>query len=359
MDRATPARRKGCVCSCAMDRVDPPPPPPREGPSLVERLRASPVTVALFAINTVVFLLAESKGSTTDTATLIRFGAVEPLHVWSGEYWRLASYMFLHIGWIHFLWNTAMGVSMCMLLERALGRWRFFVLYLASGIAGGAATTLVMAPVVSAGASGALFGILGATLALRRRQLPSWPAMLRDPPSRNTFIMTAIWIAIGSRASFNNQAHLGGMIAGALMAWIFTAPSRVARVWGWAAFAAAFGALLVFATKPWMLGHTTPEPPAPFAEYDEDNPLFKRCEAGDKVACNTLMLREPEPPVDLLKLACETGDHDACGAQGWAVANGKGTPKDPDRGTKLMADACDHGSAWSCRLAKGAPLDEK
>ncbi|HEY8080225.1 MAG TPA: rhomboid family intramembrane serine protease, partial [Labilithrix sp.] len=193
-----------------MDRVEPP-----KEPTLIERLRASPVTVALFAINAVVFLIAESKGSTTENATLIRFGAVEPLHVWSGEYWRLGSYMFLHIGWIHLLWNTAMGFSMCTVLERVIGRWRFLALYLVSGIAGGAATTLVTAPVISAGASGALFGIIGALLALRRRRLPSWSAATRDPMMRSTLFQLALFVGITMIPQFglhlNHRAHFGGM----------------------------------------------------------------------------------------------------------------------------------------------------
>jgi hypothetical protein len=265
--------------------------------------------------------------------------------------------MFLHIGWVHFLWNTAMGFSMCTVLERVLGRWRFLVLYLVSGIAGGAATTLVMAPVVSAGASGALFGIIGATLALRRRQLPSWSAAWKDPPTRSTLFQIAIWTVIGMTVmSFNNKAHFGGMIAGAVMAWIFTERRPVARVWEWAGFAAGFLALLVFATRPWMLGQTPPAP-NPFAEYDESNPIFQRCQKGETVACHTLALRESDPPVDLFHALCATGDRDACGAEGWAVANGKGAPKDAARGAQLMADACTNGSAWSCGLAKGAPLE--
>ncbi|HEY8073102.1 MAG TPA: hypothetical protein VIF62_03315, partial [Labilithrix sp.] len=130
------------------------------------------------------------------------------------------------------------------------------------------------------------------------------------------------------------------------------------RKWEWAAFAVGFAALLVFATRPWMLGRMAPEA-TPFADYDESNPLFQRCEKGETVACHTLALRESDPPVDLLHAQCEAGDHDACGAEGWAIANGKGAAKDAARGATLMAGACTSGSAWSCALAKGAALDSK
>jgi membrane associated rhomboid family serine protease len=349
--------------------AQPPPeaqPPAREGPTLLERLRGAPVTAALFAINTVVFLVAESKGSTTSHETLLRFGAVEPAHVWAGEYWRLGTYMFLHIGWIHFLWNTAMGFAMCTTMERVLGKWRFLLLYLASGLAGGAATTLVQAPVISAGASGALFGVIGATLAIRRRQLPSWSAAWRDPPTRSTLVNIAIWTVIGMTAmSFNNKAHFGGLVVGAAMAWIFTSRRPLPL---WAAFGVVYGAVLLFACKPWMrgvaqgalsrtyeAGGTSP----PLADYDEANPLFRRCTAGDMVACHTLALREREPDVALLHTVCGAGDEDACAAEGWATAHGRGVPPDADKGAALLASACDAGSAWGCRLASGAPLDDR
>lgn len=59
--------------------------------SWVARIRGAPVTVALTAVNVAVFLFAETHGGTTDVATLLRFGAVEPHLVWAGQYWRLAT----------------------------------------------------------------------------------------------------------------------------------------------------------------------------------------------------------------------------------------------------------------------------
>ena len=100
-----------------------------------ERLRGAPVTVGLTAINVAFFLLAESSGSTRDASTLLRFGAVESQHVWAGQYWRLASYMFLHIGWAHLLWNSYASFGWCVRVERTLGHGRFLAVYLLSGLA--------------------------------------------------------------------------------------------------------------------------------------------------------------------------------------------------------------------------------
>src|SRR5262245_28347295 len=106
----------------------------REKPTLVDQIRVAPITFALIAVNVVVFLWAESHGGTTSIGVLLTFGASERLHVWSGEYWRLITPMFLHIGWPHLLWNAYASIGWCVDVERALGKRRFLAVYLASGI---------------------------------------------------------------------------------------------------------------------------------------------------------------------------------------------------------------------------------
>lgn len=221
-------------------------------PGFFQRAKMAPITFGLAAINLAVMLWAENVGKTTDTVTLLQFGAAEPLHVWAGEYWRVATCMFLHIGWIHFAWNTYASVGWCTAIERALGKGRFLFLYLVSGIGAGClsmATAAIFGPKVSAGASGAMFGIIGATLAIRRRMLPSNAAFFADKGIRSTLIQIGIWTAIGLTAlNMDNSAHLGGLITGFAIAWIFT--SRV-RSKLWPAFAVAMATIGVFAVRPW------------------------------------------------------------------------------------------------------------
>lgn len=222
-------------------------------PGLLERLRAAPVTFALIAIDFAVFGWAESTGSTTDEGTLLRFGAAEPLHVWAGEYWRVATCMFLHIGIVHILMNSYMAVGWATALERSVGKARFLTIYLLSGVAGGCASVasgILFGPRISAGASGALFGVLGATFAIRRRLFPSWAAFWADRGVRSVALQVGIWTAIGFQIHLDNAAHLGGLVAGALAAWLFTSPSP-ARSRGWVALAAGLAALFVFAARPW------------------------------------------------------------------------------------------------------------
>lgn len=223
---------------------------PRE-PSLVERLKLSPITFFLAAVNVAVFAWAESTGRTTETVTLLRFGAMEPVHVWAGEYWRLATCMFLHIGWMHLLWNTYASIGWCAAVERALGKRRFLFVYLASGLAGGCASSigsLLFDSRVSAGASGAMFGIVGATLAIRRLQLGSFAAFKSDRAVRSTLVNIAIWTVIGLTAlRMDNSAHFGGLVTGALATWLLVSKGIGRRV----AFAVAYAALVVVAIRPW------------------------------------------------------------------------------------------------------------
>jgi rhomboid protease GluP len=221
--------------------------------SYVDTLKRSPVTTTLCVINIAVMLVAQLTTNEVDsTDTLLRFGAVEPLHVWSGDYWRLVTCMFMHIGWVHLLWNTWAGFGWSAGVERSLGALRFLTVYLLSGIAGGCFSVigawLVGKGHLSAGASGALFGMVGAVVAIRRRELGSFSALTKDPFIRANAANTAIWVAIGVWMGFDNWAHFGGLTAGALATWLFVA--RGPR-WNWALYAAGFAVLVVNAIRPW------------------------------------------------------------------------------------------------------------
>ncbi len=195
------------------------PTPPRP-PTFAEQLKAAPVTVGLLTICVVVFALAEQDGSTKDNATLIRFGASFRPLVWSGQWWRLLTAMFLHIGPVHLLWNVVMGFGWCAHAERTLGSLRFLVLYLASGVAGVAAS-VIGHEVVSAGASSALFGVIGMVFVHQRLVVGSWAEFWANPNNQRFVMNTALWFGLGLFLNFDNYAHGGGFIAGAALAWGF------------------------------------------------------------------------------------------------------------------------------------------
>jgi rhomboid protease GluP len=325
--------------------------PPRD-PTFAERVRAAPVTFALVAINVAVFLIDRALDG-----ALIRRGQVDSVHVWAGEYWRLATHMVFHGGWVHLLMNCAMSIWLVSVVEAALGKRRFIFAYVVSGLAGGmACTVLLNGPTV--GASGAIYGIVGALLALRWRQLRSIQAITSDRPTRSLLVQIAIWSVIGMSTNISNRAHFGGLITGGIVAWIMTAPRRRKEMW--IAFTIVFLAALVFAVKPWLRG------PAAAAVQEaatrqalRDQALLEPCDRGVRAACYAYELTLPDEVGDTtrdLEPACNQGEQDACGARGWALAHGRaGVVRDEARGNAMMNDACAKGSEWSCRLARGSP----
>jgi len=194
-------------------------------------MRAAPATVVIFAICVGVFIAAERAGSTQSPATLLQFGAVERNLVWAGQFWRLATSMFLHIGLMHLFWNGWFGFKLCAAAERELGSWRFLALYLGSGIVG-SAVSVMGHEAVSAGASGALFGVVGFRLVALRLQFGSWRAFTQHPGIRRELIWIAAWFVIGVFAHFDNYAHGGGLLFGGLFTWALAAgPDRRKRRW--------------------------------------------------------------------------------------------------------------------------------
>lgn len=213
-------------------------------PSPPEQARAQPRTVprtlvvwAITAINVAVFLAMEASGGSTSTRTLILFGAkVNPL-VAHGEYWRLLTAVFIHIGLMHLVFNLIALLTFGRLAEAIYGHWRFLAVYIVSGITG-AAFSYFFSRDVSAGASGAIFGIAGALaifFAVNRNKGP-----IAGQGQLGTIVaLLAINAVFGiTNPMIDNWAHGGGLIAGAaLAAWLtprfepITAPEGVQTGW--------------------------------------------------------------------------------------------------------------------------------
>lgn len=214
--------------------------PPEAPPTLFQRLRAAPVSTTLFAICIVVFAIAERDGSTQSIPTLLKFGATSRELVWRGEYWRLFTSMFLHIGAVHLIWNIVAGFSWTAPFEQVMRPVRFLVIYLLSGLAG-SAVSVIGHDAVAAGASGALFGVIGGVIVLQCKVLGSWSALWAQPDIRRNLVMMLIWLGIGPIAGFDSFAHLGGMLAGAALTW-----TLVPMHWGNFSAAVAAVALTVW-----------------------------------------------------------------------------------------------------------------
>lgn len=191
--------------------------------------RAVPVTMALVAANVLVsVIIGVLFGSTGDIGALVLAGANLKPAVATGEWWRLPASMFLHVGLLHLVLNMYGLWILGKLVEQMVGSVRYFAIYMASGLCGAVASFALGPPGVSAGASGAVFGVLGAAvaeLALRRKE---YPGRWRGALLRNLLFLTAANVAIGFYyEAIDQSAHLGGLVAGAVLAAVLSRRGRL------------------------------------------------------------------------------------------------------------------------------------
>ena len=177
------------------------------------------ITWLLLAINILVWLLMQLVGGflNQDVDILLRFGAMFGPLIATGEYWRLFTAMFLHANLIHLFFNCFALFIFGRLVEGVYGSARFTTIYVLAGLSGGVLSYMFNKTAIAVGASGAIFGILGALAAyfLVNRE------DLGEMGRRNlTGLATiaAINLAIGLLIpNIDNWAHFGGLAGGFIM----------------------------------------------------------------------------------------------------------------------------------------------
>ena len=191
-----------------------------------------PVSFALLTVNFVVFLVifaAERDLSAQDLGRLVwgvsspslaRWGADVGALVSAGQWWRLVSAVFIHIGIIHLAFNSYALIFIGPLLEELLGKERFLVLYIFTGAFGFLVSNWYYGPwLTTAGASGAVFGLIGAGIVFSKRW-SQWGSMLGQQLVHWAIYGFGYGLVIGA----NNAAHFGGFVAG--VAFAFLLPNR-------------------------------------------------------------------------------------------------------------------------------------
>jgi rhomboid protease GluP len=179
--------------------------------------RKAPVTMALLVIIAIVFAFEVLTHAYDDGEKLLAMGALSHDLVFRGQIWRLITYMFLHGGWPHWLANSWALYQLGTLYEALFGSKRFAAIYFTTGVVAGVASAVLHAgPAV--GASGAVFGIMGAFIFSIRRS----PLYRHQPWTRSLIGQLVFWIviniAIGYSLPFiDNTAHVGGLITGLLL----------------------------------------------------------------------------------------------------------------------------------------------
>ena len=183
----------------------------------LEEIRKEPVTVALILINVLIFIAVELTGTSQDAWHVLNYGAAyTPYIVEKGEVYRL-------FGIEHLVNNMLVLFVLGSRLEQVIGKIRFVLIYLLGGIAGNILSLVLELRSqefsVSAGASGAVFAVMGAMIYVVIRN-KGW---LGDLSMRQVLVMAAFSLYFGFTSSgVDNAAHVGGMIAGfviAVLAW--------------------------------------------------------------------------------------------------------------------------------------------
>jgi membrane associated rhomboid family serine protease len=173
------------------------------------------VTAALIAANVVVFLIDMLSGTVNGLGTLGEDWALYGPSVAAGDWWRPLTVGFVHAGLIHIGFNMLLLYQLGTLLEPALGRIRFAALYLMS-LLGGSFLVLVMSyDTPTVGASGAVFGLMGAAvLAFRSRGIDPFSTGIPQLLGINLLItfVAARYISVGG--------HIGGLVAGLVGGWL-------------------------------------------------------------------------------------------------------------------------------------------
>jgi membrane associated rhomboid family serine protease len=186
--------------------------------------RGNLVTLGLIFVNVGVYLAELAGGGAVNGTNnwIYEHGALvmsafyangTPAGVAHGEWWRIVTAAFLHYGPFHLAINMYSLYFAGSLLEQVIGRWRFLLLYMASGIAGSAGALLLSPNAITVGASGAIFGILGGLFVLERSRHIATGGQVAGLIVLNLIFTFAVsGISVGG--------HVGGLLAGVVLMWL-------------------------------------------------------------------------------------------------------------------------------------------
>lgn len=179
-------------------------------------------TIFLVIINVSVFFGLSFIGMTEDASFMAEHGAMYvPYVLERGEYYRIFTSMFLHFGFQHLMNNMVMLIAIGYTLENELGRVKFLILYLLSGVGGTFVSMYqdihINEYAVAAGASGAIFGLIGATIYVALRN----HGRVGNVSGRGLVFMAAVTLYYGyANGGVDNFAHVGGLVSGIMLAFL-------------------------------------------------------------------------------------------------------------------------------------------
>lgn len=190
--------------------------------NLSQAIKQSPVTSILIAICILVFLGMTITGGSTNTNVLVAWGAKFTPLIRQGQWWRLISAGFIHIGFQHLLINVVSLYFIGMYIENIMGHYQMLLIYLVSVLTGNLVSAVWVPTSISAGASTGIFGLFGAFILLGVAYRDNQAIRLL---ARQFLILVAFNIVADLlMPGVDLAGHLGGLIGGFLMAAILGAP---------------------------------------------------------------------------------------------------------------------------------------
>lgn len=198
----------------------------------MDELKKEPVTALLILVNIIVFLIVDVTGGAENVVHMLDCGAsYTPLIVENGEIFRIFTSMFLHFGMAHLLNNMLVLFVLGQRLEPTVGKIRFLLIYLLGGLGGNLlslwADMKSQDYAVGAGASGAVFAVMGGMLCVIVRHR----GRVRDLSLYQILVLAAFSVYFGFASSgVDNVAHVGGLMCGIVLAALVYHPRKTRNV---------------------------------------------------------------------------------------------------------------------------------
>ena len=176
-------------------------------------------TYLLIGLIVAVWALMEAAGGSESNEVLITFGANLGFLILQGQVWRFFTSMFLHIGFQHLIFNSIGLLIFGLEMERLYGQVRFVIIYLLAGLFGSLASLAASGPAqFSAGASGAIFGVIGMNLAFFVYYRQKMGKYSQQQIQRVVWIVV-ISVVFGAFMPIDQWAHMGGLVAGFILGY--------------------------------------------------------------------------------------------------------------------------------------------
>lgn len=200
-----------------------------EAPDQLVQVKRPIVNIILVVMNVAVWCVLEIIGDTQDAGLILKYGGMYPELLLAGEWYRLFTAMFLHFGAEHLANNMILLAAAGGKLEAAAGSFRYLMIYLGSGVAGNLLSFYIRLQTgdyaVSAGASGAVFGMIGALVWVAVRNKGKFEGLT----TKGLLFMIALCMYYGvTTAGIDNWAHAGGAAGGLLLCILLYRKSRSA-----------------------------------------------------------------------------------------------------------------------------------